>query len=422
MKLCRFFFAAALLILAVASQAGAQEFFIKDGDAVVIMGDSITEQRLYSNYVELWTVTRFPTWKLTFRNVGIGGDRSPGGNSRFKRDVLAHKPTVLTVDFGMNDGGYGGFNEGAFATYMKGLQGIADQAKAAGIRVAWITPQPTERRQPGPQLVEYNQTLEKFSEGVAEIAKKNGGIFVDQFHPYLAVMEKARATDPKIIITGGDAVHPGPAGQALMAASILKGMNFPRFASSASIDLTDKGKATTSNCKVTEVSSTKNSVRFLRLDNALPFFPEEAKPILKWTPILDDMNDYRLQVKGLEAGQYEVRVGGEKVAELSAKELADGTNLAEEVLTDGAIADQVNSVVKAVKNKTNYFHDEIFRGLLLANLKSPAFKDVPPGEFESRRTSLYEERMKRMSEFDQAIDKARAPQAYLVDILPVRAK
>ena len=65
------------------------DFFFKDGDVVVVDGDSITEQRLYSNYVEMWTVTRFPDWKLVFRNVGIGGDTSPGGNGRFKRDVLA---------------------------------------------------------------------------------------------------------------------------------------------------------------------------------------------------------------------------------------------------------------------------------------------------------------------------------------------
>ena len=60
-----------------ADAAKADKFFFKDGDVVVMIGDSITEQHLYSNYVEMWTVTRFPAWKLTFRNVGIGGDRSP---------------------------------------------------------------------------------------------------------------------------------------------------------------------------------------------------------------------------------------------------------------------------------------------------------------------------------------------------------
>jgi GDSL-like Lipase/Acylhydrolase family len=101
------------LILAVlwAVPATAGEFFFRDGDVVVMIGDSITEQHLYSNYVEMWTVTRFPAWQLTFRNVGIDGDRSTGGNSRFKRDVLAYKPTAMTVDFGMNDGNYKPFGE-----------------------------------------------------------------------------------------------------------------------------------------------------------------------------------------------------------------------------------------------------------------------------------------------------------------------
>src|SRR5512134_552660 len=155
------------LSLVGSSLAIANEFFFRDGDVVVMIGDSITEQHLYSNYVEMFTVTRFPAWKLTFRNVGIGGDRSPGGNSRFKRDVLVHKPTAMTVDFGMNDGGYGGFNENTFKTYVGGLQGMAEQAKAAGIRVAWCTPQPLDGPEQGPTaLTAYNVTLERFCEGV----------------------------------------------------------------------------------------------------------------------------------------------------------------------------------------------------------------------------------------------------------------
>ena len=115
----------------VAPLSHGDEFFFKDGDRVVMIGDSITEQHLYSNYVEMWTVSRFPHWKITFRNVGIGGDRSVGGNSRFERDVLLHKPTAMTVDFGMNDGSYREFSEQTFKPYMDGLQGMAEQAKKA---------------------------------------------------------------------------------------------------------------------------------------------------------------------------------------------------------------------------------------------------------------------------------------------------
>src|SRR5689334_5661019 len=150
-----------------AAPAKGKEFFFKDGDVVVMIGDSITEQHLYSNYVEMWTVTRFPAWKLTFRNVGIGGDRSTGGNKRFQRDVVRFHPNAMTVDFGMNDGNYRAFDEKTFKTYYDGLQGMADQAKEAKIRVAWATPQPLDNGDPGKDALKtppYNETLEKFSE------------------------------------------------------------------------------------------------------------------------------------------------------------------------------------------------------------------------------------------------------------------
>src|SRR5258707_8116187 len=120
---------AALLSFA---EALAGDFQIKDGDRVVFLGDSITEQRLYTSYIESYALTRHPSWKLSFRNVGWGGDTSwlrqrahPDEGKLFtadpaaqqamiedsvgrglKRDVLPLKPTFVTVKFGMNDHSY----------------------------------------------------------------------------------------------------------------------------------------------------------------------------------------------------------------------------------------------------------------------------------------------------------------------------
>ena len=58
------------------SQLPAADFAIRDGDRVVFLGDSITEQRLYTTYIETYALTRHPGWKLSFRNVGWGGDTS----------------------------------------------------------------------------------------------------------------------------------------------------------------------------------------------------------------------------------------------------------------------------------------------------------------------------------------------------------
>jgi lysophospholipase L1-like esterase len=416
--------AAFIALLVLTPLTRADDFFFKDGDRVVMIGDSITEQHLYSNYVEMWTVTRFPAWNLTFRNAGIGGDRSTGGNNRFKRDVLAHQPTAMTVDFGMNDGNYRPFDEPGFQTYLKGLQGMADQAKAAGIRVAWVTPQPLDTADQGSTaLTAYNLTLEKYSTGVKTIADKNGGLFVDQFHPYLTVLDKARTAAPKYDrITAGDAVHPGPPGQTLMAAAILKGLHFPARVSSVEIDLVQGGgDVKTANCKVSGLERTGDGVRFQRQDAALPFFPEEARPILKWAPILEELNEYTLKVAGLKPGKYEVRLGGTMVAEYSAEELGKGVNLAAAALSAGPVADQVKAVKKAVESKNKFFHDRIFRGVVLANvgmLPDWLGLKLTSQEIEAKRREAYTERMAQVRELDAAVRKALEIKPHTVEIAP----
>ena len=405
-----------------AACAHAADFFFKDGDVVVMIGDSITEQHLYSNYVEMWTVTRFPNWKLTFRNVGIGGDRSVGGNARFARDVLLHKPTAMTTDFGMNDGGYGAFSDNVFKPYMDGLQGMANQAKAANIRAAWITPQPLDTADQGPTaLTGYNQTLEKFSDGVKIIADKNDGLFVDQFHSYLAVLDAARSKQPQYDrITGGDAVHPGPPGQALMAASILKGLNFPTLVSSTEVDAAAGKVVSVTNCQVEDVVREDGGLRFSRLDGALPFFPSDAAGILPHATILEELNDYRLKVTGLSAGKYEVRIDGKKVAELTSEQLAAGANLAAGSLADGPIAEQAKAVKAAVENKNRFYHDSIFRGIVLTNVPDWVYEVVPKADLEARKSAIIAERLSKLEALDAEVATALEMKANTFEIVPAK--
>jgi lysophospholipase L1-like esterase len=406
-----------------AAPARSADFFFKDGDTVLMIGDSITEQHLYSNYVEMWTVTRFPAWKLTFRNTGIGGDTSTGGNNRFKRDVLRYHPTAMTVDFGMNDGAYAPFNEPRYKNYEKGLFGMAEQAKAANIRVAWCTPQPLDTDKPGDTEPEiYNKTLEKYGDmGVKGTAEKYQGLFVDQFHPYLEVLNRARAEAAQSQkkydrVTGGDAVHPGPAGQSLMAASILKGLSFPKLVASVEIDAT-QSKSRVMNCTVTDLSEKNGGIAFQQLDKAIPFFPPEAAGILKWSPILEDLNDYGLKVTGLKEGKYDVKLGGKKVAEYDATELAKGINLASAALKAGPVADQAKAVKEAVEKKNRYHHDSIFSGVVRSGV--PDWLKLTPKEIDERREVAFKERMEKMPALDGEVRKALEMKPHTVEIVPV---
>src|SRR5262245_6536649 len=124
----RFAFLLVLLLACFGGTARAQSgFALHDGDRVVFYGDSITDQRLYTTFVEDYVVTRFPRMNVGFVHSGWGGDRVTGGGGgpidrRLDRDVIAYKPTVMTIMLGMNDASYRAFDEGIFNTYSSGYE------------------------------------------------------------------------------------------------------------------------------------------------------------------------------------------------------------------------------------------------------------------------------------------------------------
>src|SRR5271170_2919348 len=129
--------------------ANASDFAIVDGDRVVFYGDSITEQRLYTTDIETFILTRFPSRKVSFFHSGVGGDKVSGGkygpiDLRLHRDVFEHKPTVVTIMLGMNDGFYQAFDPDIFQSYKTGYISIVDaiQNKFPPARLTLIKPSP----------------------------------------------------------------------------------------------------------------------------------------------------------------------------------------------------------------------------------------------------------------------------------------
>src|SRR5262245_63821857 len=88
-----------------------------DGDTFVFLGDSITAQALYTQYLETYFYTRYPHLRLKFHNAGVSGDTIADALVRFDRDVAAYRPQYVTVLFGMNDGAAERFDEALFDAY-----------------------------------------------------------------------------------------------------------------------------------------------------------------------------------------------------------------------------------------------------------------------------------------------------------------
>ncbi|MGH9677325.1 MAG: SGNH/GDSL hydrolase family protein, partial [Candidatus Acidiferrum sp.] len=235
-----------LVIAPVRAQKSAQRFFFKEGDRVVFLGDSITEQYQYSTYIELYLTTRFPTWNMQFLNAGISGDTATGGAKRFAAHVLAENPTAVTINFGMNDGGYGNFDVGAAANFIKQTSIMVDMARKSRIRVALISPNAVEVRNK-PTLATYLETQRKFYAGLRDLAEKYDIPFVDQYTTTRQVLERM-AADKSKVKPFPDGVHTSEAGGLLMACTILRGLNAPAEVSDLVIDTATK-QTTASNCK-----------------------------------------------------------------------------------------------------------------------------------------------------------------------------
>src|ERR1700676_1042309 len=116
------------LVLSSASR-GASDFYLKDGDTIVFYGDSITDRRLYTVFAETFAITRFPKLHLRFVHSGWAGDRVSGGfggpiDVRLDRDVIAYKPSVVTILLGMNDAEYEPFDDARLHQFATGYERI----------------------------------------------------------------------------------------------------------------------------------------------------------------------------------------------------------------------------------------------------------------------------------------------------------
>jgi len=424
--------------LNLASPMVAGDFLIHDGDRVVFLGDSITEQRLYTTFIEAYVLTRHPQWQLTFRNTGWAGDTAffrsrchtdggklMGANEATQqpmiddfikrglgRDVLPLKPTVVTIDLGMNDI-FIKPTEKVYPTYLRCVTKMVKVLQENGARTILLTPQPIEPKRPDPDHDENNQALRKFSDGLQEVAAKTGVAYVDQFDPYMKILLRERVGNPNAFIGGGGDVHPGAVGHTLMAWAILKGLGATPLVSRAQIDAKAKTLVTAEACKIENLKASGGVIAFDRLDDALPMpIHPNAGPALKLAPILEDLNRYELQVTGLSPGNYQLTIDGKAVAELTAEEWGKGWNLATDA---GSITQQGQELLKEVGKKNDLFFKR-WRNVQLRSAPGQA----PALETDPQRLNELIALDQQIAESEAKINKLRQPQIHHFELSTIQ--
>ena len=90
--------------------------------------------------------------------------------------------------------------------------------------------------------------------------------------------------------------------------------------------------------------------------------------------------------------------------------------LAAAALATGPIAEQVKAVRAAINAKNDFFHDKIFRGVVLAG-GVPDFLQLSQQEIDSRCEGALKKRMDKMPELFATIRKSLIIQPHLVEIV-----
>jgi lysophospholipase L1-like esterase len=330
------------LLLACALVARGAEFYLHPNDVVVFYGDSITDQRLYTTYVETFIVTRYPKLPVRFVHSGWGGDRVTGGgggpiDDRLKRDVLSYKPTVMTIMLGMNDGNYKAFDEKTFKVFTDGYEHVIKAMKdgVPGVRITVIDPSPYDDVTRAPMFEGgYNAVLLKYGEYLRTLAQNENLDFADLNTRLVQALTRANATDPanaqKIV---PDRVHPNRSGHLLMVASLLEAWGAAPTVTRVEIDAASAQVKDAANTAVSGLEA-KGSIRWTQKDEALPMPVPMNDPLMALAVTSSDFrekfNTQTLRVTGLDAPAYTLTINGRGVgAPFTRESLAAGINLAE---------------------------------------------------------------------------------------------
>ncbi|MFT5470920.1 MAG: lysophospholipase L1-like esterase [Verrucomicrobiales bacterium] len=409
-------------IIALCGPAVAGDLVLEKGDRLAIIGDSITEQKQYSKFIEAYLLACYPELEIQSFQFGWGGERAPGFAGRMENDLVPWKPDVVTTCYGMNDGSYRAYEERIGKTYEVGMRRIVDRMKEAGAVVVLGSPGVVDsftwaRDRPEFDQV-YNDNLERLGQIAADLANEHDFPHADVFHAMEEAMISAKAAyGDEYPVAGGDGVHPGPNGHLVMAYAFLKALGLDGDIGTVTVDLAaGKAEATSGH---TVLGSKDGAIELESTRYPFCFYGGEkdangTRSIIPHFPFNEDLNRFTLKVTNLTSPQADVTFGTETKT-FTKEQLAEGINLAAEFI-DNPFTGPFSEVVNAVGRKQQ-FETSMIKGFI-TNFRQfgPFFEG--DAEAEAAMATL---RGKMTEANDKAHAEAKAtvkPVRYTLEIAP----
>ncbi|NQT13644.1 MAG: SGNH/GDSL hydrolase family protein [Planctomycetes bacterium] len=170
---------------------------------IVCFGDSITGvyyhtggRRAWCDMLGIALGKAYPKAKVQMINAGISGNTTPQGLARMERDVLAHRPRLVVVMYGMND-----VVRTEPEAFRANLQTIVRRCRASGAAVVLSTPNSVYPNAPRPMA-----RLEEFAQIVRDVGEELSVCLADCFSAYEA-LRKEDVTEWRLLMS--ETIHPG---------------------------------------------------------------------------------------------------------------------------------------------------------------------------------------------------------------------
>jgi lysophospholipase L1-like esterase len=385
---------------------------------VAIIGDSITEQKLYSRFIETYLLACTGRKDIKCFQFGWSGETASGFKQREENDLSVFHPTVATFCYGMNDGHYVPYVEAIGKDYEANMRAVLTKAKELGVtNIVAGSPGAVDTKyfglnKPGGTTPDqYNDNLAHLRDIDKKLAAEFHTAFADVHDEMIKAMAAAKAKlGADYDVCGRDGVHPGPNGHLLMAAAFLKGLGLDGNIGEIIVDMkgassASEGHQATGSNGVANVESTK-----------WPFFLEPSmRSILPFCKFNEELNRFTLRVKNLDSARAKVTWGGES-KEFTKEQLSAGINLAD-AFEKTPFDQAFTALVIAVNNKQN-FETPMIKSLI-TNFRNFTADVKEDAEFAAALETLKKKMLAKQEKLDAAARTLLVPVKHTIKVEPL---
>jgi lysophospholipase L1-like esterase len=313
---------------------------LPEGAQLAVVGDSITEQRQYSRFIEAYLIACAGRPDVKVFQFGWGGETAGAFAQRAINDLSVFKPTTVTLCYGMNDGGYRPFDETVGKSYTDSMRSVMTVLEDIGVpHVVVGSPGAVDtfffKRDnfaPKSGADGYNDNLRQLGGIGRTLAGEFQQTFADVHQPMIDAMHMAKPVlGDNYDVCGGDGFHPNTNGHLVMAMAFLKALGCDGNIGEITLDMTgpanssDGHKVLASGPGTAELESIRYPFCFQGDEKS----SSGTRSIVPFIPFNQDLNRFTLKVANLSAAKASVTWGSE-TKEFTKEKLAAGINLAAE--------------------------------------------------------------------------------------------